>query len=458
MMSLPRITYAYIAILLCLTASTFQGQSGDGFSVQQRPGLALIKPQPWSKDSEVAVLEFQAFINRTADGTPGAGYYEFRTKQASRRQVSVGRIVKLVVYPDVDQFPEVVSAQDRQSLASRIEEIRAIVAKFPVSRSYLDPSTALLREELAQYDSGKVKTEGVWVSRQSFVRDKAIKLAQLLKADIARARPPSSLDLESDPRYLALKDLAEANSDAKKHAAEVSTQFGELVRAEKRSNLLEKLGRSGISLDEVETLLDQLRTLKPNEDPKSVARLKVWDSGLAVVRATSAEAERISKSMERELAAFNPGEPPAQLSAGLEKQISTMSGTIAGFLATNPPSQLAAAVRQPATLCQAGTDFNKLKAIFDEKRYLEAKDILDELTRNAALFGPETLRAVTGLRQQAVAKIEQFTRLRDEAKLLADSGKKSEALAKFEAAFSVIPDSDVGQQIVQLRQDISKVQ
>ena len=103
-MSLPRITYAYIAILLCLTASTFQGQSGDGFSVQQRPGLALIKPQPWSKDSEAAVLEFQAFINRTADGTPGAGYYEFRTKQAGRRQVPVGRIVKLVVYPDVDQF------------------------------------------------------------------------------------------------------------------------------------------------------------------------------------------------------------------------------------------------------------------------------------------------------------------------------------------------------------------
>ena len=85
---------------------------------------------------------------------------------------------------------------------------------------------------------------------------------------------------------------------------------------------------------------------------------------------------------------------------------------------------------------------------------MEAKDILDELARNADLFGPETMRAVSGLRRQAVAKIEQFTRLRDEAKLLADSGKKSEALAKFEAAFSVIPDSDVGQQIAQLRQDI----
>jgi hypothetical protein len=40
-----------------------------------------------------------------------------------------------------------------------------------------------------------------------------------------------------------------------------------------------------------------------------------------------------------------------------------------------------------------------------------------------------------------------------EAKLLAESGR-TDALAKFEAAFSVIPDSDVGRQIAQLKEDI----
>ena len=80
---------------------------------------------------------------------------------------------------------------------------------------------------------------------------------------------------------------------------------------------------------------------------------------------------------------------------------------------------------------------------------------MDDLAHYADLFGPVTTRAVSGLRRQAVGKIEQFTRLRGEAKLLADSGKKPEALAKFEAAFSVIPDSDVGQQIEQIKQDIS---
>jgi ribosomal protein S7 len=64
------------------------------------------------------------------------------------------------------------------------------------------------------------------------------------------------------------------------------------------------------------------------------------------------------------------------------------------------------------------------------------------------------MRVVSGLRRQAVGKIEQFTRLRDEGKLLADSGKKSEALEKLEAAFSLMPDRDVAQQIGLLKEDI----
>ena len=95
--------------------------------------------------------------------------------------------------------------------------------------------------------------------------------------------------------------------------------------------------------------------------------------------------------------------------------------------------------------------------IFQEKRYIEAKDILDGLAHRADGVGPETVRVVSGLRRQTVGKIDEFTRLRGEAKLLAASGRKPEALAKFEAAFSVIPDSDVGQQIAQLKQDIVAV-
>ena len=119
------------------------------------------------------------------------------------------------------------------------------------------------------------------------MKSQAIKLASLLRADIVRATPPSSLDLEADPKFIGLKELAEANSDAKRLVMELSAQFEGLVRAEKRSDLLARLGRSGTSLAEAEDTLNQLKALQPDEDPKSAASVKIWDSGIATVQATS---------------------------------------------------------------------------------------------------------------------------------------------------------------------------
>jgi hypothetical protein len=457
MTSHPRITFLFAAILLCFTAVTLRSQPGNGFSVQERAGVVLVKPQSWSKDSEATVLEFQAFINRTADGTPGAGYYEFRTKNGDRRQVSIGRIVKLVVYPDVRQFREIISPQDRQALISKMEEIQSVAAKFPASSIYLSSSIKNLNEELGQYDSGKVKTEGVWISKETFIKGQANKLAGLLKADIARAMPPSSLDLTNDPKFIGLQELAKTNSEAKRLVTDLSAQFEGLLRAEKRGDLLARLSRSGASLAEAEAILNQLKALRPEEDPKSAASVKVWDSGLATVRATSGGVEKISESLERELTSFSVDDPPPSISPLLEEQISAMNDTITSYLTTNPPNQLAGAVRQAAAVCAVGAEFKRLKALFEEKRYIEAKDILDGLAHRADVVGPETVRVVSGLRRQTVGKIEEFTRLRGEAKLLADSGRKPEALAKFEAAFSVIPDSVIGQQIAQLKQEIAVV-
>ncbi|HEY5770262.1 MAG TPA: hypothetical protein VIS71_10495 [Terrimicrobium sp.] len=455
MMSLQRVTHPCAALLLCLTAVTLRGQQRDGFSVRERAGVALVKPQPWSKDSEATVLEFKAFINRTADGTSGAGYYEFRTTNADRRQVPVGRIVKLIVYPDAQEFSEIVSPQDRRALISRAEEMKAVVAKFPASRSRLHPSLKKLSEELAKYDSGEVKTDGVWLPRQAFEKSKAVKLASLLKADIARAKPPSSLDLDNDPKFIGLKELAEGNSDAKSLATELSALFEGLLRAEKRSVLLARLSSSGTSLAEAEDTLNQLKALQPEEDPKSAANVKIWDSGIATIRTTSGEAEKISRLLEREVAGFGDGDSPPEISPELARRFAATSVTIARFLAGKPPVPLAGAVRQAEAVCAAGANLQKLKPIFEEKRYMEAKDILDDLARDAGLFGPETTRTVSDLKRQVVGKIEEFTRLRGEAKLLAESGKKTEALAKFEAAFSVIPDSEVGEQIAQLKQDLT---
>ena len=311
-----------------------------------------------------------------------------------------------------------------------------------------------LYEELAQYESGNVKIEGIWVSKQAYDKEKATKLADLLRSEIARAKPASSLDLGRDPRFITLRSLAQGNLEAERLAGEVYEQHEKLVRAKRRTDLLSGLSKPDTSMAEADAILDQVKQLRPEEDPESAATMKVWVSGMATVRAVTAEAEEICKSMERELTDVSGEQPPSHFSPGLERQISTTSGKIKDFLASNPPRPLASAAHRAVNVCALGANFKELKAIFAGKRYLEARDILDNFAREANLFGPETMRVISELRRQAAEKVDQFTRLRDEAKLLANSGKKPEALAKFEAAFSVIPDLDVRQHIAKLRQDI----
>ena len=106
-----------------------------------------------------------------------------------------------------------------------MEELGAVAAKYPSSRSYLEPSIRQLNAEIAHIDSGNVKSQGEWISKQSYIKRLATKLAGLLKAEIARARPPSSLKLEDDPRFIGLKELADTNADAKRLATEISAHL-----------------------------------------------------------------------------------------------------------------------------------------------------------------------------------------------------------------------------------------
>ncbi|HEY5814174.1 MAG TPA: hypothetical protein VIT23_16145, partial [Terrimicrobiaceae bacterium] len=260
-----------------------------------------------------------------------------------------------------------------------------------------------------------------------------------------------------DPSFAALKELAKDNSDARQLATDVSSQYETLLRAEKRRALLARLSKEQTSLSEAKAAVEELKMLRPQEDPKSAAFIRTWDSGLATIKAASIQTEKISHALEGELMPLTAVDSPPQISAELEKQIAGLSGMLTGFLATHPPLQFVDALKKDTAICAVGTDFRKLRTIFEEKHYIDAKDVLDNLALHADLVGPETARVVSVLQRQAIEKIEKFTRLRDEAKLLADSGKKPEALTKFEAAFIVIPDSDIEHQISVLKREVTEV-
>jgi hypothetical protein len=451
----PHISRLRTAAIACILAAVFTGplfgQQADGFTLQQRPGIALIKPQAWSKPSDATVTEFVAFIDRTADGGSGAGYFELRTKQGFKKQVGLAKVVKLIVYPDPDQMKEIVQPEDRKALQISIDEIMGVIATYPATKTYLEPPLKKMTAETAQFDAGKVKTDGQWIARQDYDKNQALKLLGLLNADISRADPPGSFDLDNDPKFIALKKFSTANPSIKAQTEALAAAYGKTLRFEKRKAILARLTDPSSGMPAAQKAVTQLKALNPEEDPRSTAFVKAWDAGSVTVKDLAAQATKLAASLEEEMGSVQTEGTPPQLSPELDKDVSALNEKTALFVASQPPPQFITECKQAQAVCAMGTDFKKLNQIFQEKQFLVAKDILDNLSRQSANIGPQTSRVITVLQSFAATKIDEFTRLREEAKLLADSGKNAEALAKYQDAYSVIPDTAVDDEITKLK-------
>lgn len=426
-------------------------QTDGGFTVQERPGIVLVKPQAWSKNDQATVVEFESFTDRTVKGTPGAGYYEFKTKAADKKQIPASKVVTLLVYPDPKNFPQIVSSQDRDQVAKLIKEMKDSVTEFPSAQTYINPPLKKLGEEIALYDSGKVKVGGVWQPRETYLSGQVSNLGTQLRGDILRTTPPSSFDLNADPRFIALQDLAGSSASANALVKELTALHDKLVRGEARTALLARLNDTSISLSEAEGAVARLKALNADEDPKSAAFLKKWEAGVASADAMNEAAKPLTEAFELEMTPVQAFDVLPQVSTELSAKISPLRDQVRLFVATNPAPVLLIDAKSPIALAQVTEGLTKLGPLFLEKRFLDAKDILDALISKSGIVGPETLRVISGLQTFTAEKISQFSRQREEAQLLLSSGKKEEALAKFEEAYATIADGMVAEEIAKLK-------
>jgi hypothetical protein len=102
-------------------AGSLLAQSPDGHVAVEKSGFALFKPQPWSSPSQASPLKFTAYTDRSARGTPGAGYFVFRIANQTDRQIQVAQIVKVVTQPEV---PNNISNQ------AEYDQIKEAIADF----------------------------------------------------------------------------------------------------------------------------------------------------------------------------------------------------------------------------------------------------------------------------------------------------------------------------------------
>ncbi len=431
--SLP--VFARLLAFVCLT-------SFAGAQPVEKPGVALVKPQAWSQPSQATAMEFRSYTDRSVKTTPGAGYFEFRTERGQTTQIPAGRVVKMVIYPEVPV--ELVTIEQREALQKAVDDFTEIARTFPSAARPLDPSIKMLTAEAAKFDGANVKVEGAWQPRATYFRQKASKLVELANADIASSGP--DFNLEMNQYYLGLLDLARAEPSVKPQADAVKAAFDLRSRKNSRDGVLAQLAAPSVTRAQAEPLVAKLRTLSPAEDPAAAAYLRNWDNAVAAAGDVTRVIEEARTSFEADLK-----DGSTSVDAETAQKVREAAALLARFRAGAPP----AAIKVPSDVADAMSayieEFPAVQKKISEKMFFDAKEIVDPISVRITAVGPYAAAAVRTVQRQIGEQIEKFSRLRDEAKLLADTKKSAEALRKYEEAYAVIPAPDVAAQMEVLK-------
>ncbi len=428
-----------LPLSLALPATMLAQSAGqDG----ERPGLVLVKPQAWSKPAEARVVEF-------VDYTDHSGYIELRTARSPKYQVPTAKIVKLIVYPKPPVSLE--NSAERASIQSVIDELSLMVSTFPSAARQINASAAPLKADAVKYDAGSVKLNGAWISRSGYAKQKANALADLIRPELTAAENIKEVDLNMNQYFIGLQNLAKNDPSVKPVVESIRGFYLSLVRKADRDATLAEVTGSGVGFERASDLIKKLEALKPEEDAKVALFIKSWKS--AVDKAGELTKKITDARTEFEAAMTDAGATGAipQLPPALSSTLGNVSDSVKAFRAGNPPSSVRVPMQLADAMLACAEKFPAMAKQIKNRELLDAKSVIDPLTNQAEVIGPQTAKVFQGIQKQLTDDVLKFQSLRNEAKMLAENDKIEEALKKYEAAYAIIPAQDVATQIDTLK-------
>lgn len=452
MIKYPVPTLGLLVLVLTLGGVTLRAQNTEGTTLQESPGIALVKPQSWSKESAASVLEFSAFVDRRAAGNAAAGYYEFVLPSGERRQAEASRVLKVIIFPDASRVVTLIEQADRDKIEGAAREMAGMANRFPAIKTYLQTPLQGIEDLLKRFDAGEVKVDGRWVSRGVYANQLADKYVRVLREEIRDAKPPGSFLLEDDARYITLRDLGDSAPKAKGFAAELKTLNQKLARAEERSKILKRLADPASSYENSVALVTKLQAAQPQEDPDAVAFLENWKSRVATASALDAQSQTIAAAIESELGFRASSDQAPEFQASTVTALSELSDKLRAYRTGNPPAALQSRIVRAEAVETVGNGFASLQKSLPARQFFEAKTTLDAMSGRTSEVGAASQRTVKELQNSVATRIDLFTKLRDEAKALADAGQAGQAVAKYEEALVVIPDASVVRALEELQE------
>ncbi|MBE2204955.1 MAG: hypothetical protein IAE94_11525 [Chthoniobacterales bacterium] len=440
---LPKVFLLLVLTLLASAVIPCGAQIEDAQGSIDKPGLALVKPQAWSKDEQAVALDFFAYANRS-------GYYVFRTEKSSNHQVATSKIVKLVVYPDPPKF--LTTSEQRASLQKSIEELATLAGKFPTAAKQLeDKALAPLKADAVKYDAGSVKDDGQWIPRRIYFRQKALALADLLRPELSAAPNIKEVDLTMNQYYLGIEDLAKSDPSVQAVLDGVRKFYESLVRKADREGILNLLNSTKVGSDEARELVKKLKALKPDEDSRSSLYLRSWDTAAASAEQLTRQITDVQTQFEAAVPTPDESLKLPPLPPELITNVGALSDAIKTYRAGSPPSAIQVPLALADALTACGSKFPDLSRQLQSREYFDAKAVVDPLANQADVIGPKTSKLLAELRKKLAGEISKYETLRNEGKMLADNDKIEEALKKYQQAFAIIPSKDVAAQIDSLK-------
>lgn len=438
---------AILFVALSLGVCKLSAQTRDGSTPVSKRGFALVKPQTWSPANQATVQKFVKFTDRTARGTPGAGYFVFELSNNQERQVPASQVVKIVVEPEVPK--DMLSQADCDALQKFIADFNQIGVTFPQAATLIAEMLKPSLDAVTQFKAGKVRINEGYISEKEYKKMLFDKVEAKLYQDIREAvtaKAVVAFRLISNDDFLKLQDLAKTEMDLQGRLNAVKTRYDELCAKEDMNELLAKLENPNLEPSSLAVILGRLKKV-PTPDSQIRRVIEQADTASQISNLVN----EIKSALEALFVNLPENGAVPSLGPQLASQIQTLETQFTIFSSGSPPSGInvpSESVTAAIALCN---QLPKLDSLLLERDFFAAESAIAPLVQSSAKIGSKTNEGIKALQSFITAKLGAFSKLREEAVMLAQAGKKKEALAKYLEALAIMPNAQLAAQVEELK-------
>ena len=365
----------------------------DAVSAEEAHGLFIEKDNAFTADAYATATEYAS-----VETFPTVTH--FSTTDGKQVAVISNLLMQIVDYDHVrpTAFREVLQESDLEPIEAAIQKLEGLSRRFPAARKFLTPIVGGLDREKEHFQKGQGKCNGQWYATRAIAieeRDRPLKMAAA-ESEKQEAMAKAAAERKAMEAKMRVQTAEQEIAAAKAQAQDFSSQVSDLLKRV----LAEKIWTEHI---------DELKVIQPF--PEDLVR-------------QAGQADARWKDLQEQIKI-----PDARRIC--ERAVPSLEAVLAWSRA----AQSFASGEAPAGMDTLRELLSKYSAVSNP----EISPIWDQMLN---VF--KTCQQQEEAAQLHLKKAEQFTAL---------GGKDSQAIAEYQAAYSLFPSARVAAQIGKLRKE-----